>query len=82
MNDVGSTTGKNLRKIMLQTNTDTVDVLAVKDVNDMKYYPLTPEGEWKPILLKELIKLADGSLVVDGFTTDEINQMIYEISVN
>ena len=82
MNDVGSTTGKNLRKIMLQTNKDTVDVLAVKDVNDIKYYPLTPEDEWKPILLKELTKLADGSLVVDGFTTEELNQMIYEISVN
>ena len=82
MNDVGSTTGNNLRKIMLQTNKDTVEVLAATDVKDMKYFPPAPEDEWRPTLLKELVNLADGTLEVDGFTTDEINQMIYEISVN
>ena len=75
MNDVGSTTGRNLRKIMLQTNKDTVVVLSATDVKDMKYFPLAPEDEWRPTLLKELMKLADGTLVVDGFITDEIYQI-------
>ena len=80
MNDVRSTTGKNLRKIMLQTGKDTIDELTTSDVNKIKYFPT--DEEWKAILLRELIKVTDGSLEVNGFTTDELSEIIYDICVN
>ena len=80
MHDVGSNTGRNLRRIMLQTNKDTVDELATSDVKDIKYFPT--DEYWRPILLKEFIQLTDGSLVVDGFTTDELKLIIDDICVN
>ena len=80
MHDVGSNTGRNLRRIMLQTNKDTVHELATSDVKDIKYFPT--DEDWRPILLKELIKLTDGSLVVDGFTTEELKLILEDVCVN
>ena len=82
MYDVGSITGKNLRRIMLQTGKDTVEELTASDVKKIEYFPTPEHDEWRPILLKELIKVVDGSLVVDGFTNDEMNEIIHDICVN
>ena len=68
--------------MMLQTRKDIVEDLAPSDVKEIKCFPISIDEEWKPILLKELLKLANGSLVVDGFTTEEISQMIHDLCVN
>ena len=82
MYDVGSITGKNLRRIMLQTGKDFVEELTASDVKKIEYFHTPEYEEWRPILLKELIKVVDGSLVVDGFTNDKMNEIIKNICVN
>ena len=53
--DVTSTTGSNLRNIMLETSKSTVREVDLSDVNSLMYFKLGDEEEWRVEMLKYLL---------------------------
>ena len=56
-NDVRSTTGFSLRKIMLLLNKKHIDNIKIIDLNDYIYAPVTRNDVWKVELVKKLIEV-------------------------
>ena len=75
-NDVRSTTGHNLRKILLNTNKISVEELNISDYTFVRYHPLSKEEGWKVILIKELFDLRVGNLEVDNLSSEETEEII------
>ena len=74
--DVRSTTGHNLRKIMLETNRTSVESVKSSDINSVRYHPLNKDEQWKVNLVHELNDLKYGKLELDNFSDEEIEEMI------
>jgi hypothetical protein len=79
--DVRSTTGQNLRKIMLQTNKLSVDQLKKDDISCLKYHPTSAEDKWKEGMVKELLEARDNQLQIEGFASEELNEILEHICV-
>ena len=74
--DVRSTSGKNLRNILLQTEKYDVDELVKSDVRCISYHQLDEEDDWKARLLNELIDTREEKLNLDEFNENEIGDLI------
>ena len=74
--DVRSTTGFNLRKIMLCGKKSNVEKVNISDVSDVKYHPLKEEELWKVGLVKELNDTKFGKLELENFSEEEIDELI------
>ena len=72
-NDVRTTTGTNLRKIMLLSGRKNIDDL--KNI-DIDYNKVTKENEWRIDLLKELVDIRQGDLVLHGVESDEVEKIL------
>ena len=74
--DARSTTGSNLRNILLLTGKDTIDEISRDDTKALKYYECEPENQWKIKMLTELIDVKNNKLTVEGFNHDELDEMV------
>ena len=70
--DVRSTTGANLRNIMLLLGKDKVEDIKIRDINDVVYATLKPEDSWKVEMLKEIIEILNDELRLENLTAEEI----------
>ena len=82
MYHVRSTTGSNLRNIMLETDKDNIAILSKRDSEQVKYHPLSKDDEWKKEALIELLDIREGQLEINGLINDKIQQMIETICTN
>ena len=74
--DARSTTGSNLRNILLLTGKDTIDDILRDDTKALKYHECEPENQWKIKMLTELIDVKNNKLTVEGFKHDELDEMV------
>ena len=79
-NDCRSTTGNNLRKIMLMLNKNNLDPIAKYDLSNLLYAKVPPDDEWKITLAKEIIDVRDKLTVLPGFSIDELNHILESIT--
>ena len=80
--DVRSTTGLNLRKILLQTNKVSVDQLGKSDIHSISYFP-TPDDEiWKERMAIELLDVRANQLEVEGFEQEELETLLEYLCVS
>ena len=80
--DVRTTTGGNLRLIMMQSGMGSVDDLNVIDAESIEYHTI-PEGEtWRLEMLKELIEAKQGELQVPGMRKDDMDHIMNYICTN
>ena len=77
--DVRSTTGSNLRQILLHTNKDHVEHLKSSDILQIKYHPIKEEDKWKTGVIKELIQINNKKLEVEGFSNPELEEILQQI---
>ena len=75
-NDCRSTTGNNLRKIMLMLNKHNLDGIAKYDLSNLLYDKVPPDDEWKVTLAKEIIDARDKLTALPGFSIDELNHIL------
>ena len=54
--DVSSTTGSNLRNIMLETSKSSVSEIELSDINSLMYFELGEEDEWRVEMLNYLLE--------------------------
>ena len=72
-NDVRSTTGSNLRKIMLLSGRNRIEDL--KDV-DIPYHAVPPDEAWRIGFVKEIVDLKHGELEVPGLLKKELDSIL------
>ena len=77
--DCRSTTGRNLRKIMLLLNKTNIKNISKDDLTKLQYHPAPPGDEWKIQLAKELIKVKNNELIVENLNTAEMDEIMIHI---
>ena len=74
--DTGSTTGSNLRKILLLVGKHTIEEISIKDLDRYEYCPVQPGDEWKVDMVRELIEVRENNLNVEHFTAEELEEVL------
>ena len=75
--DVRTSTGSNLRNILLLTDLNKVDDLTPDVVDVMKYKPISDNDKWRVKLTKEIMDMKSGMLETpDGWTNDDLNEIL------
>ena len=75
-NDARSTTGSNLRKILLLTKKNTIDELSKDDATALHYHEVDPKDAWKINMIKEITDVKFNQLEVQNFTNDELEEIM------
>ena len=73
--DVRTTTGANLRFIMLLTEKNRICELKAGNV-DFAYHKINEADEWKIDFIKEIIDVKNDNLNVAGMELDEIEEIL------
>ena len=77
--DCRSTTGSNLRNILMLTTKDDISDLVPSDVLQMEYHPVNANDEWRITMVKELIDVKWGQAVIENLSHREIDDIIEDI---
>ena len=78
--DVRSTTGSNLRNLLLLTEKSSVDELCKADVRNLMYKPIEKNDDWKVGFIHEIIDLKMNKLEVEGFSEEELADILAYLS--
>ena len=76
LHDTNSTTGSNLRNILLITDKSDVRDLLPSDASQLKYFPMDANENWKLPLIKEMIDTKQQQLEISNFTDDDLEEML------
>ena len=74
--DVRSTTGYNLRNMMLLFNKNKIEEIEESDIIEYIYAPVEKDDAWKVQMVKELIDVKNDELLVDNMSKEEVEFMI------
>ena len=75
--DVRTTTGSNLRNILLLTDLNKVDDLTPNVIKHISYKPISGNDMWRVQLTKEIIDMKSGIIETpDGWTNEELNEAL------
>ena len=74
--DARSTTGQNLRNMMLLFNKNSIDDIKESDISEYIYAPVEKKDEWKIQLLKELIDVKNDKPQLENISKEEADFMI------
>ena len=75
-NDARSTTGQNLRNMMLLFDKNSIDEIEEKDIIEYVYAPVESKDEWKLQMIKELIDVKNKELEIENLSKEELDHMI------
>ena len=75
-NDVRSTTGANLRNILLLTDKNYIDELRKEHLQDIKYQDVDPTNKWKIGFIKEITNVKFNQLEVENFSKEELEDIL------
>ena len=76
--DVRTTTGANLRNILLQTSLSSVDDLQPGVVKQLKYMEIKARDMWRIPIIKEVMDIRSGDIEPpDGWTREELEDILH-----
>ena len=76
-NNVQSTTGRNLRNILVQTNLSKVDDLTPSVVGQISYKPINDNDQWRVNIIKEIMDIKSGLIETPlDWTYTEIDEIL------
>ena len=67
---------------MFLTNKQKIEHINKSDVRALKYFPVDEDNEWKVECIRELMSTREGDKELDGFHSDEMNQMLEYLCVS
>ena len=76
MMDVRSTTGSNMRNIMLSVGKNSVKDVHKADGDRVKYFDLNEQNLWRVPAAREIIDVKANNLEVPGFTEQELDEIL------
>ena len=74
--DVGSTTGSNLRNLLLLTDKNSIEEINSDDVRSMNYHPIEEKDAWKVNIIKELTNIKYNELELSEFSREELDEIL------
>ena len=77
--DTRSTTGSNLRNILLLTEKDTIQDIDFKDIEHLVYSPVKVEDLWKIDLVKEIVDVKADQITVENFDDEDLKNILEHI---
>ena len=75
-NDTKSTTGSNIRRILLLTKKERIEDVTQEDIENIKYAEMSDEESWRDGIIKDMTDRKFGQLVVEGFSDEECETML------
>ena len=82
MKDVRSTTGNNMRGIMLLMGKASFKDVTRVNLKDLEYYKVNEEDKWKISIATELYEICNGDSEIEMFDQSEIAAVFYSICVS
>ena len=80
--DTRSTTGSNLRNILLKTNKSHIDELVPSDAEGIEYHPICIEEKWKVQFISEIIETKHKQLEISNLEDDDLDKMLTFLCVS
>ena len=74
--DVRSTTGYNLRRLMLLLKKRSIENLSRDDYRQIKYNKIKAKDDWKVPFIREITDRKFNQLEVEGFTHEELEEIL------
>ena len=74
--DTRSTTGSNLRNIMLLLNKVTIEGIKLNDIDSFEYSSVQPDNQWKVDMVREIIEVRGDQLKIDNFSRQELDELM------
>ena len=74
--DTRSTTGLNIRRILLLTKKESIEQITDKDVENIEYAKIPDDDMWRVNMIKEVTNVKFGQLTIEGFSTEECEEML------
>ena len=80
--DTRSTTGSNLRNILMLTDKHKIEDITIKDIDDFCYAPARQEDLWKIDMVKELIEVRAEQFDVPDFSREELDDILEHLCID
>ena len=74
--DTRSTTGSNLRNILLMTTTHLIEEVEFNDIKHLEYAPTKLQDVWKIASVREIVDIKAGMKTVENLTYDELEEIL------
>ena len=74
--DVRSTTGSNLINILMLTDKHNIEDVTKDDLQKLEYAPIDENDKWKVNIIKEITDIKFNKLIVEDFTTEELDDIL------
>ena len=77
--DTRSQFGDNLRRLMILTRRQTIEQMTDEDIRNIITHPVPQEEFWRVDISRELQRIKSNDLRVDGFDSQEVNELLVYI---
>ena len=74
--DARSTTGSNLRNILLETDKASISDLSPNDAFQVEYLPIKPEEKWRLPFIKDIIEAKNENMVIQNIEDGDLDDML------
>ena len=75
-NDVGSTTGSNIKGIKQLLDVDSINQININEIKEKTFAEIPVGSEWRIPVLEELLSVRNGNSELENFTKKDIDSMI------
>ena len=76
LHDARSTTGSNLRNILLRTEKSDVSELVPDDALKVKYHPMKSEEQWRLPFIQDIIEAKNDQLSISHISDSDLDEML------
>ena len=77
--DCRSTTGSNLRHILLERNSDPISGPAREDISKCGFAEIPSGQEWRVCVIRELIEIRDGIRTAVGWSPQQLQEALTQL---
>ena len=74
--DARSTTGSNLRNILLETDKASISDLSPNDAFQVEYHPIKSEEKWRLPFIKDIIESKNDKLIIQNIDDGDLDDML------
>ena len=76
LHDARSTTGSNLRNILLKSDKARIVDLIPEDAYQIKYHQIIPDEKWRLPFIQNIIETKNNQMMIMNITDDELDDML------
>ena len=77
--DNRSTTGHNIRRILLLIRKSSIEEVTSEDVDTIEYHNIEDRDKWRVEILKEILETRNNQLQIDGFSPEDCEKILIDI---